>query len=186
MADVNLPVPIRTYADGDGLVQIKIVDPTTIAQVSEVDTDKNLHVEMHGNQPGGADIVVALDSSGRVRTIVEGSTAGTPTFDYKDATGIAAGSPDNHDYVVPLAQTFSLKQVYASASGKMKIQVETIIGLTTTTLVVGFGTSANPNVVIDFDPAYAQVPASGTVRVIATNKDNQPQDLYTTIIGELA
>jgi hypothetical protein len=66
MADYNSGLPIRSEADGlDERVHVKIVDGTNPAvnQVT-VDSDKNLHVEIHGNDPAGVDRVVRTSELG--------------------------------------------------------------------------------------------------------------------------
>lgn len=67
MADYNSGLPIRSEADGvDEKVIVKIVDgtPGGSNQMS-VDSDKNAHVELHGNNPAGADVVQVLTEEGR-------------------------------------------------------------------------------------------------------------------------
>jgi hypothetical protein len=64
--DAKLGLSIRSEADGvDARVQIKIVDYLNpSAQQMIVDTDHNAHVELHGNNPTGADTVVKLSEQG--------------------------------------------------------------------------------------------------------------------------
>lgn len=67
MADYNSGLPIRSEADGlDEKVIVKIVDgtPGGSNQVS-VDADKNAHVENHGNDPAGLDVVQTMTEEGR-------------------------------------------------------------------------------------------------------------------------
>lgn len=68
MADVDYKSsqPVRSEADGqDARVQVKIVDKTNPGtQSMTVDTDANAHVEMHGNNPTGADVVMRLSEEG--------------------------------------------------------------------------------------------------------------------------
>lgn len=68
MADQNTALPIRSEADGtDERLHMKIVDGTNPAvNQASVDSDKNLHVELHGDDEGGTDRVVALSESGNV------------------------------------------------------------------------------------------------------------------------
>lgn len=64
--DFKSSLPIRSEADGaDQRVQVKIVDasnPNTQQMI--VDADSNAHVEMHGNNPAGTDVVVRLSEEG--------------------------------------------------------------------------------------------------------------------------
>lgn len=65
MADYDSSLPIRSEADGtDERVHVKIVDGTTPAQRAEVDADGNVHIEMHGNNPAGTDVVMRLSQLG--------------------------------------------------------------------------------------------------------------------------
>jgi len=112
------------------------------------------------------------------------STTGN-VVSYQTNSAIAAAASSNHDYTVTALKTLILKQVEASASSKAKIevQIETGVGAGTyTTQAVLFNSTANPNMSIVFE--YPKTVAAGVkVRVIRTNKDNQAQDLYSTIIG---
>jgi hypothetical protein len=103
--------------------------------------------------------------------------AGTEINNYDTQAAVAGGASDNHDYTVPGGNDFILKRVIASASGKMKIEVQ----VDGSTVAVGFNSTATPNIELNFAPV--QVPAGDVVRVIRTNRDNQSQDVYSTIVG---
>lgn len=65
MADYDSSLPIRSEADGaDERVHVKIVDGSTPSRRATVDTDGNLHVEMHGNDPATVDRVLRLSELG--------------------------------------------------------------------------------------------------------------------------
>ena len=69
----------------------------------------------------------------------------------------------------------------------MKVEVQIETGSATgvfITKAVAFNSTANPNIDITLSK-YAAIPAGARVRVIRTNKDNQSQDVYSTIIGIL-
>ncbi len=109
---------------------------------------------------------------------------GTEVTNYDTQASLAANASDTHTYSVA-SGTFELKQVWASASGKMKIEVVYYDGASPSTLAVGFNSTANPNILIPFPP-YVVVGAAGKeIRVIRTNLDNQAQDVYSTVGGEL-
>jgi len=129
---------------------------------------------------GGVDVTV----TNPVPVVMEDSP-GTHVNDYKDASAIAAAASDNHDYTVTALKTLHLNQVEASASGKAKmlISVETAVASGVfTTYWVQFNSTANPNMVVKLENPIA-VAAGVRVRIIMTNKDNQTQDLYSTISG---
>jgi hypothetical protein len=118
---------------------------------------------------------LAPNSDGSINVKITDRTAGTDINDYKTATVLAAGV-DNHDYTA--VATFNLTQVEATGSGKAKIEVK-INGVTK---FVQFNSTATPNMSIHFEqPLVATV--GQVVRVVVTNRDNQSQDVYSTISG---
>lgn len=253
MADQNTGLPIRSEADGtDERVHVKIVDGTNSPAVNqvEVDSDNNLHVEIHGNDPGGVDRVVRTSELGaltpdgvydvanntvpgntgliastrdaapsditqtqRLTSVTNGTkrlldvsihdengapfsatnplpvtsvdSEGTEINDYNTGAAVAAAATSNHDYTVTALTTLKLSQVWASASGKMKIEIQIETGVATdvfNTRFVGFNSTANTNIEVPIKENIT-VAAGVRVRVIRTNKDNQAQDLYSTISG---
>jgi hypothetical protein len=48
--------------------------------------------------------------------------------------------------------------------------------------MIKFNSTANPNIDMDLKNVVKQV-AGAKVRVIITNRDNQPQDLYSTLLA---
>lgn len=111
--------------------------------------------------------------------------AGTPVHNYDTSSAVAAGSPDNHDYPVATG-TFRLSKILVSGSGKLKAELQTTLdGTLYTTIAVQFNSTANPNIVIDFNGIYEELVGSATsaVRIIRTNLDKQAQDVYSTIVG---
>ena len=253
MADQDTSLPIRSEADGnDERVQVKIVDATNPdTQQATVDTDDNLHVEIHGNDPAGTDVVARLSQEGAVNgdgeydvtnntkpssqgliahdrgasidetsqnqrpTAVSGDedkialdialntsdgnsvsednpvwvafseNPGDEIVDYNTAASIAKGATSNHDYTVSASRTLLTSQIWASASGKMKIEVQLETAAASgvfNTIFVGFNSTANPNIEIPGLNIPKQV-TGAILRIIRTNLDNQSQDLYSTITG---
>lgn len=65
MADYDSSLPIRSEADGaDERVHVKIVDGATPSQMATVDSDLNVHVEAHGNDPAGVDRILRTSEQG--------------------------------------------------------------------------------------------------------------------------
>jgi hypothetical protein len=115
--------------------------------------------------------------------VIQSETAGVEVHNYSTAAAIAANATSNHDYTS--GAQFSCKKVMCSASGKAKfeLQFETASGSGTfVTKAVQFNSTANPNCEFTLVPAFV-VPSGAKTRVIRTNKDNQAQDLYSTIMG---
>ncbi len=114
---------------------------------------------------------------------VDTVVSGEEVHDYDTTASVASDSTDNHDYTVA-GTTFFLKRVIASASGAMKIEVQTGPVASLATVAVAFTSSANPTTQLVFDPPIeVPVTSTGTVRIIRRNDDNQSQDVYSTIIG---
>ncbi len=129
----------------------------------------------------GADVT----SLNPVPVTITDATPGTAVNDYNTSAALASGASSNHDYTVTAAKTLSLNQIEASGSGKMKIEVQTETGVASgvfNTKFVQFNSTAETNMSIHIDNPIA-VAAGVRVRVIRTNKDNQSQDVYSTISG---
>lgn len=110
---------------------------------------------------------------------------GDPIHSYDTQAALAAAASDNHDYTVTALKTLYVRQIVASGSGKMKIEIqeETAAGAGTyNTIAVFFNSTASPNMY--FQPEQPlEVEAGKKIRVIRTNRDNQAQDVFSTIIG---
>ena len=98
---------------------------------------------------------------------------------------IAAAGTSNHLYTVTALKTLLLKQVWVSGSGKLKASVQVETGVATgvyDTYFVGFNSTADANIQFEFkSPIHV---ADGVrVRVVILGRDNQGQDVYSTICG---
>jgi len=110
--------------------------------------------------------------------VVSNNIPGTGILDYNTAAAVAKDATSSHTYTVTAAKTFRGLKFWASASGKMKVEVQ-IAGVSK---FVGFNSTANPNIEIDLK-SEIEVAAAATVVIIRTNLDNGAQDLYSTIQG---
>jgi len=252
MADYESGLPIRTEADGtDERVHVKIVDGTNPSvNQTTVDNDKNLHVELHGDDEGNTDRVVALSEKGNVAldgvqdvstntnpsssaliahdrngistnrthqdkrvTAILGETntvcldialhdesgqnydannplpvaleesEGNEINDFQVSASVAKNTIVNHDYVVTAGKTLVGDQIWASASGKIKVEVQVETGVGTgiyNSAFVAFNSTANPNIEIPVLKRL-KVIAGVNVRIVIKNLDNQPQDVYSTL-----
>jgi len=111
---------------------------------------------------------------------------GAEIINYFTSVNTAGGGSSNHDYTVTAAKTLYLKQIEATASGKSKIEVQVETGVasgTFNTRFVQFNSTATPNMSIVLESPIA-VAAGVRVRVIRSNRDNQAQDLFSTILGQ--
>jgi hypothetical protein len=100
MADYDSQLPVRTFGDPQEKIQSKIVDFTTPTQGMVVDTDGLAHVEVHGNNPAGADETLRMSELGSVS--VDGLYHATNNSDPSNAGLIAhtrAASPADSDQI---------------------------------------------------------------------------------------
>lgn len=112
--------------------------------------------------------------------------AGTEINSYADSTAVAAGSSVNQDYTVSAGKTLLLTQIESSGSGKMKVEVQVETAAASgvfNSKFVQFNSTATPNCSLILK-APITVLTGVRVRVIKTNRDLLPQDLYATIVGQ--
>jgi len=65
--DYNSGLPVRTEADGtDERLHAKLVDYDDPSLGMQIDSDKNAHVEMHGNDEANVDRVIATNEKGNI------------------------------------------------------------------------------------------------------------------------
>jgi len=285
MGDYNSGLPVRTEADIDERLQSKIIDFTTPGQGASVDTDGNLHVEIHGNDPANTDVVIKLSEDGEVIiggvynastnsepatigvvaqernatanntrqteqvTAIRGTTASTVVsmdvalhdsdgemidgsnplaidiasitstegldvnifdsegdafslsnplpvtvtsaspgegiVDFDTSASVAKNASDTHTYTVPANKILRLTRIQSSGSGKIKAEIKTGASGSTVSRFVGFNSTSNPNIWFNIDAEALEIAAAEIVEVIRTNRDNQSQDVYSTIVGEL-
>lgn len=155
--------------DGSGLAQIDLADHA-ITNTNALPISKDNSANSETNPIFVQTVTTAV--------------SGAEIHDFDQAAAVAADSTSNHDYTVANT-TFLLKSVIVSASGngKFEVQVGPLAGLVTK--AVGFLTGREGDTKqIDFCPAI-EIPSTstGTIRIIRTNRENQAQDLYSTIIG---
>jgi hypothetical protein len=127
----------------------------------------------------------AFSTSNPLPVIVSSSTPGDEINDYSTAAAVAGGATSNHDYTVTALKTLLLTQIEASASGKMKIEVQVESGVASgsfATKFVQFNSTATPNMSIKLSQQIT-VAAGVRVRIIRTNKDGSAMDLYSSICG---
>lgn len=106
---------------------------------------------------------------------------GTEVNDYDTQAALAVSGTDDHVYTA--AGLFLLKRIWASASGRMKIEISVdpdgLSGYTA--IAVGFNSTATPNISPEFAPV--ELATGGLVKVTRTNLDETALDVYSTIIG---
>lgn len=127
----------------------------------------------------------AVSGLNPIPVTVTSVVAGTSIQNYNTSAALAAAASSNHDYTVTALKTLELARIWASASGKLKIEVQYETAAASgvfNTKFVGFNSTANPNIDITVVSAFGQV-AGARIRVIRTNLDKQAEDVYSTIEG---
>lgn len=111
---------------------------------------------------------------------------GDEVCDYQTSASVASDASVNHDYSVTALKTFVGSQIWVSGSGKLKVEVQledAPAAGTYTTKLVGFNSTSNPNIPIALNKICGKQVAGANVRLVITNRDNQPQDVYSTLMG---
>lgn len=119
-----------------------------------------------------------VSATNPVPVTISDQVPGTPIQSYGTSVAVAAGASATITYTVVTGHTFTLERVWASASGKIKAVVQN----NGSTIMVGFNSTANPNIDMTFvtSPTIA---AAATVTVTITNMDLLAFDVYATIEG---
>lgn len=104
--------------------------------------------------------------------------AGDEVVDFQTSSAIAKDASVNHDYTVTAGKTFLGEEAFISGSGKLKVEI-LVNGVAK---YVGFNSTSNPNIRIPL-AKILKANAAEVVRFTITNRDNQAQDLYSTLAG---
>jgi hypothetical protein len=137
------------------------------------------------NSSGSLSVTVATDQT-PMPVYVTTSVPSAPVVDFKTDAGVVTNNASTHTYSP--ATKFVLNNVQASGSGRIKVEVKVGPTGSETTRWVGFNSASEPNVY--FDASDYSIPGADTtgwsVVVIVTNLEvSKPQDLYSTIVGNL-
>jgi hypothetical protein len=177
MADYNSSLPVRSEGDAHEKLQTKIVDYNTPAQGLAIDASGNISAKL-------LDDTGTAFSSGNPLYV---SNVAAPTIkynSYQTSASVASNASVNHDYTALAA--IKLLRVHASGSGKIKAEVKVETGVGTgvyNTFFVEFNSTSSPNIQIPLD-APISVASGVKIRVTLTNRDNQAQDVYSTVSAE--
>jgi len=177
MSDQNTSMPVRSEADIDERLQSKIVDFTTPSQGMEVDTDNDAHVKAKLRDDSGAAFGTIANP---IATTLTNSVPGDGIVDYATAAAVAKDATTTHTYAITAAKTGKALKVSVSGSGKLKAELKYGAAAATVTKCVKFNSTANPNIEFEVQ-AEVLLAATDEIEVVITNRDNQAQDLYSTI-----
>jgi hypothetical protein len=182
----NLDIRDLAFATDKVDVSGSSVSITGSVTVTATDLDiRNLSATQDNVAISDGTDTLAINTDGSINVNIVSATAGTSINNYNTAANVSGGATSNHDYTVTAGKTLMLNQIEASASGKMKIEVQIESGVSTntfTTRFVQFNSTATPIMSIKLNNAIS-VAAGVRVRVIRTNKEGSSQDLYSTISG---
>ena len=190
MADFASSLPIRTESAGDVIVQV--CDSTipsqrllvnadgsinTNSNISATDLDiRDLSHAQDSIKIGDGSNLLAINSDGSINIKIKDESPGSEIIDYSTDNALAANATGVHTYTS--TGNFYLTQIEASGSGKMKATIN-IGGVPK---FVQFNSTATPNMGLKLDSPIL-VTTGQTVTIDRLNRENQPQDVYSTIMG---
>jgi len=157
------------------------VDVSNSSNVGVVATDLDIR-DLSASQDNvaisdGTD-TLAINSDGSINVKIDADQAGDEIIDFQTSASIAKNASVNHDYTVSAGKTFIGEEAWVSGSGKLKVELL----VNGSTNWVGFNSTANPNIRIPLE-RIVKASAAQVVRFTITNRDNQAQDLYSTLTG---
>lgn len=159
----------------------------SIATVSAVTAITNA-LPAGTNLIGGTNVYVGgaiATVTNPVPVVMTTNLPGTLVNKYNTTATVAIGSTANHVYTITTGKTFSGKKFFASASGKIRADVQTSPdGTTYTTFWTAFNSTSNPNISIDLDLLSLTDSGTGsTIRITIKNDDLAAFDVFSTISG---
>jgi len=179
-----IDLDIRNLVFATDKVDVSGSAVTAVVTATDLDIRDLSHTQDSVKVGDGTDFL-AVNADGSINVAITNSVPGSSVNDYNTAAALAAAASSNHDYTVTALKTLNFNQVWASASGKLRVQVQVETGVATGVFItrfVAFNSTAAPVIDLDIENDI-QVAAGVRVRVIRTNLDNQAQDVYSTIGG---
>lgn len=145
------------------------------------DVNGNLKVDLATSIPAGTSLIGATNlyvngatnsATNPAFVTLTSSLPGNPVNSYYvSPTNLVYGGSDTHTYTITTGKTFNGKKFWASASGRIRIDVQTVIGGVTATVFTAFNSTSEPNISIDMDEF--SVPDSGTTAQIQIVRYNE-------------
>jgi phage baseplate assembly protein gpV len=166
-----------TVQNGAGASAVNIQDGgnSITVDANNLDIRDLTHVSDSVKIGDGTDFL-AVNTDGSINVKISDSSPGTAITSYNTVASVAGGANSTHTYTS--TGNFYLTQVEASGSGKLKIEIQ----VNGTTRFVQFNSTSNPNMSIQLSQPILAT-SGQTVTVIRTNRENQSQDVYSTISG---
>lgn len=119
---------------------------------------------------------LTINSDGSINIKVVDTAPGTEITDHDTDAAVAASATGTHTYTS--TGNFYLQQVEVSGSGRIKVT----ININAVPKFVFFNSTSNPNMSLRLEQPIL-VTIGQTVTIDRLNRENQPQDVYSTIIG---
>lgn len=122
----------------------------------------------------GQQAALQMNAAGALIVAVSSTTPGTPINNYFTSTaGVAYGASDTHIYTISSGKTFNIKKMFASAPGRIRVDVQlSTNGTVFNTVFTAYNSTSNPNISIDMDQFF--VPDSGAgaaVQILRYNEE---------------
>lgn len=190
MSDFASSLPIRTESAGDVVAQI--CDSTIPSQrllvnadgsintnstISATDLDiRDLSHTQDSMKLGDGTDFLGINADGSINVKVIDKSPGSEISDYNTNAALAAAATGTHTYTS--TGNFYLTQVEASGSGKVRITVN----VNSVPKFVQFNSTSTPNMSLKLDNPIL-VTIGQTVTIDRLNRENKPQDVYSTIVG---
>ncbi len=174
MLDVNTRAGFMQITDGSNDLSI---DASGYAQV-------DLAAQSIGSIAISADNNANSELNPLFVEITDSGASSTELIDYSSDT-VPKVTPANHDYTITSSKTLKVRSIICSGSSSAKFEIMTGPLATLVTQFVVFITAAanTAQPMLEGRLELTEAAGSETLRIIKTNRDNQTQDLYTTIIG---
>ena len=159
------------------LGELSVKDDDLDSSTDSVEVFQATHDNVNVNaniQVGDADV----SGTNPVPVALTGDQVGDEIVDYNTSAAVAKDASVNHDYTVTAGKTFIGEEAWVSGSGKLKVELL----VNGATKFVGFNSTANPNISIPLEKIL-KANATEVIRFTITNRDNQAQDVYSTLSG---
>lgn len=171
------PLSSVSVNNASGASAVNIQDGGNSITVDSTNLDiRNLTTARDIVRIGNGANVVAVNTDGTINVRVSDASPGTAVSDFNTVAAVAGGATSTHTYTA--SADFFLTQIHASGSGKMRILVQA----NAVTKIVQFNSTANPNMDISFDQPIP-ILSGQTITIARLNRENNAQDVYSTIIG---
>lgn len=173
-ANVGVVVQDRNATAADSRQIMKPTAKRGTVDTTAVSLDISLHDEDGNAYTQNNPLPVSFEES-------EGTEVQAPNT----TSSLAKDASIDHTYTVTTGKTLMVHQLWASASGKIKVEVKVETGVGTglyQSRRTGFTSTANTNIEMNFGRVM-KVAAGIRVIITITNRDNAPMDVYSTLEG---